>query len=268
MNPESLFFDNVKENRGWYFVEYSPPIPNYPFATVQIVALNQPSIADVVRAMEDELDVWLRKYPIPIMVSAFDCTGSVYDLSSDKPCNHLMGFEDSSGEVKRFWRLPKAHEMPTIALDPGRLKKIYAAIPHRTSAQLRAAALQKAREIRIGSRIAWTLVFMWVVVIPITIAVLGFTSIIVGVATTVYSIMHGVFKALKLTGVIKPSARQREKDREEALMRHHHYHCQRNPQGFQRLKLENLEQEERERIQREGHSLKRKEILKRPEPTG
>jgi hypothetical protein len=40
-------------------------------------------------------------------------------------------------------------------------------------------------------------------------------------------------------------------------MRHHHYHCERNPEGFLRLKQENVERESREEIQREANSLKR-----------
>jgi hypothetical protein len=40
-------------------------------------------------------------------------------------------------------------------------------------------------------------------------------------------------------------------------MRHHHYHCERNPEGFERLKLENFERWAREEVHAEAKSLKR-----------
>ncbi len=46
-----------------------------------------------------------------------------------------------------------------------------------------------------------------------------------------------------------------QKEAEEARMRHHHYHCERNPEGFQRLKLENFERWAREDIQNEAKNL-------------
>jgi len=42
-------------------------------------------------------------------------------------------------------------------------------------------------------------------------------------------------------------------------MEHYHYHCERNPEGFLRLKLENFEREEREQIQNEAKALKTSE---------
>jgi hypothetical protein len=43
---------------------------------------------------------------------------------------------------------------------------------------------------------------------------------------------------------------------EERSMRHHHYHCERNPEGFRRLVAENLERKLREQTRREAAGLK------------
>ena len=90
---DQLFFEVTKENRGWYFVEYRPPISGYQFATLHVVVLETTKTAeDIAATMEAELVIWLERYPVPIMVSAFDDTGSVISLKDHLPCNHLIGF--------------------------------------------------------------------------------------------------------------------------------------------------------------------------------
>jgi hypothetical protein len=67
----------VKENRGWYFVEYHPPVNNFKFVNLQlIITIENPREMDVVNAMEKELIEWLNQYPVPLYVSAFDNKGS------------------------------------------------------------------------------------------------------------------------------------------------------------------------------------------------
>ena len=44
-------------------------------------------------------------------------------------------------------------------------------------------------------------------------------------------------------------------------MRHHHYHCERNPQGFLCLKRENNDSERREQNPREAAAVRRKKAL-------
>ncbi len=39
-------------------------------------------------------------------------------------------------------------------------------------------------------------------------------------------------------------------------MRHHHYHCTKNPEGFRRLLAENIDKEAAERIRKEDEELR------------
>lgn len=39
-------------------------------------------------------------------------------------------------------------------------------------------------------------------------------------------------------------------------MNHYYYHCERNPKGFRRLRAENFEEDEKERIKQERESIK------------
>ncbi|HXV49315.1 MAG TPA: hypothetical protein VEB61_10970, partial [Candidatus Binatia bacterium] len=64
-------------------------------------------------------------------------------------------------------------------------------------------------------------------------------------------------EALKLLGMWPKTDRDLATEEEELRIRHHHYHCERNPEGFRRLKLENFERESREAIRREAAALKK-----------
>src|SRR6266446_4786530 len=126
MKPSDLIFQTVKESRGWYFVEYAPPICSHRFAILELVFPDPVDKRKIVPAMESELRKWLDRYPIPIMVSAFDGKGSVIHLEPVKSCSHLMGFRSKeSDQTVSHWRLVKDEELPVDALDLEHLKKVY-----------------------------------------------------------------------------------------------------------------------------------------------
>ena len=253
MATDKLFFEAVKEDRGGYFVAYHPPHHGNKFAMLSLVVFDARPPAAVASAMELELKEWLRRYPVPVMVSAFDEKGDLIGLEGTRPSPHLIGYSDADSSARMFWRLLKDDEIPGTALGNDALVRVYAGVPYRTSSQTRQAAHAHARQIRIG----WTVVFLWVVVGPAVWAILEWASPAwVGILVLGYSLWQAVAKGLKLSGRWKASPKELKAQEEEARMRHHHYHCERNPEGFLRLKLESFEREERERMQNEAKALK------------
>lgn len=251
---EQLFFEATKEDRDWYFVEYRPPISGYQFATLSVVVLKTGESHEYIAAtMEAELDIWLERYPIPIMVSAFDDTGSGIDLSGYRPYDHLIGLIDTkTNQVVQHWRLLKNDELPRDALNVSYLRKIYAGVPFKTKQQLRAQAFEKGKQLRLG----WWIVFVWAVVVPASVAILEWWSDWLGLVVLVYSLYKAAEKSLRLLGKWPKSRTELQKEAEETRMRHHHYHCERNPEGFERLKVENFEKWAREGIQKEAQVLR------------
>ena len=63
-------YEPIKESRGWYFVEYFPPSSGTRFAGLQLVIMESASQDKIASAMEEELNNFLKRYPIPIMVSS------------------------------------------------------------------------------------------------------------------------------------------------------------------------------------------------------
>lgn len=254
MASDDLFFDAVKKDRGWYFVEYHPPRPGYPFAMMSIVVPEPATPIAIAEAMEVELKVWLQRYPVPLMVSAFDAKGDMCRLDGTRPSDHLVGYSAvGANTISMFWRLPTDEEIPGEPPDKEFLLHIYAGVPYNTSTQTREKAAAYARQMRIG----WAIVFVWAVVVPAVWAILKrFGPAWIGVIVLFYSLWQAFVKALKLLGKWKDSPRELKIQEEERRMRHHHYHCERNPEAFLRLKMENFEREERERIQNEAKALK------------
>ena len=72
-----------------------------------------------------------------------------------------------------------------------------------------------------------------------------------------YSLWKAVQKWRALTGRKRKSQREAEEEKKDARMRHHHYYCERNPEGFNRLKVEVIDQELRADVLKEVDGLRR-----------
>ena len=253
MAPDDIRFGSLKEDRNWYFVEYSPPTTNDPFSLLQLSVVEERDAQTVATAMETEAREWLSRYPVPVMVTAFSADGSVFSLKDVRPIDNLMAWlESADSEPILRWELVMNDVLPDVALNREFLKKIFANVPSKTGAEIRQ---QVAKEMA-ARKVGWWLVFVWAVLVPLGVAVLEWWSDLLGLVVLGYAFVKAAIHALRLTGHLPKSRRQREKEAEDLRMRHHHYHCERNPEAFGRLKAENFRHEEIARTKAEALALK------------
>jgi hypothetical protein len=251
--PDDIQFTSIKEDRDWYFVEYFPPRPGCRFSVLQLSVLEPRDLREIATAIEQEATIWLNRYPIPLMATAFTLDESILPLSGARPIDHLLAWLDASTSKKIFrWELVKDDELPPVALDRNFLKKVFSDIPFKTGKEIRAAAAKHFTALRVG----WWLVFLWAVVVPLIVAVLEWWSNLLGLAVLIYAFVKAAIQALRLTGHLPRSKREQDKEAKESKMRHYAYHCERNPEAFERLKLENFEREAIERTRVEAAALK------------
>lgn len=245
----------IKEGRDWYFIEYHPPVSDFKFASLHLVMTSE-KIPDteIVNAMEREIKYWLNRFPVPLMASTFDNTGSLYSLKAIKDCNHLIGFYDHDRKVRLYWQLLKDDEIPNVALNKEYLDNIYAGLDYETYAELDAKRQKKINAIKRGS----FLLFLWLVVVPALIAILEYYSNLLSLVALSYSLYMAIKTGLDLRGKLPKSKRQKAKEEEERLKDHYYYHCQKNPDGFRKLMLENLEQMSKDEIAKEAAVLKKR----------
>ena len=188
------------------------------------------------------------------MVTAFSIEGSVLSLVGVRPINHLMAWVESAELPAVFhWARVENEALPDLALNRERLEEIFADVPSKTGREIHEQVERKAASRKLG----WWLVFLWAVVVPLVVAVVEWSSDLLGLLVLGYAFLKAAIGALRLTGHLKKSKRQLEKEAEELKMRHHHYHCERNPAAFERLKVENFQREEIERTKAEALALKK-----------
>ncbi len=253
MAPDEIRFCPIKEDRGWYFVEYTPPIINNRVSMVSICVIEEQDSETVASAMEREAREWLKRYPVPVMVTSFSADGSVLAMKGVRPINHVIAWLDpeSSQPILR-WEIVNHDLLPDTALDRKFLQKTFADVPSKTGAEIHEQVLKDVAARKLG----WWLVFAWGVLVPLGVAILEWWSDLLGLVVLGYAFMKAIVLALRLAGHLPKSAVVRAKEAENLRMRHHHYHCERNPEAFERLKIENFRREEIARTKAEALILK------------
>ena len=253
-NPK-VFRDEIKEDRGEYYVVYYPADVRKSFASIQVVfPQDDLDTHGVVRAMEQELEEWLKRYPVPVMVSAFNAKGDVISLSDDFDKSYLMGYIDPvTGGIVRKWGLFKDNELPSEHMDSSYLGRVYDGIPFRLQEEVRQKAQREARTT--GTVIRLFLFF--VVVVPVLIEIISLGLDWLGYVLSGISIFIGIYKAAKALGWLKPSQREKQRAEKDLKMQHYFYHCELNPDGFNRLKIENFEREAIEKTRKEAEALRK-----------
>lgn len=257
----SRVFQPIKKDRGSYFVHYTPARPSEYFASLALVFLERIETARVAQLMEQECDAWIKRYPVPLMVTSFDDSDSVLKLADVKGCDNLIGIV-VNGQTVHKWELLKNGDFPDGNLSESHLLKIYQDLSSSTASERREQALKQSQSMRYGI----FLIALWGLIIPIAVFVIGLVGLaypILSIAIIVYSLGKAIIRALKMTGHFPKSVREKKKEAEELEMCHHHYHCKLNPEGFARLKIENFERETREDTRKEAEKIRIEQSSKR-----
>ena len=244
-----LIFEPGKERRGDYFVEYTPAAPGRLFASLTLTFFQSHEPADIAELMRQESDTWIQRYPVSLMTSSFDDSGSLICLKGTRDCDHLFALPTNDGVILH-WKMLQDSEFPEGPLQENHLRDTYRGTPFSTLEERRTQAVARAKPLRR----AITIIALWGLAVPITVAVIGFASPVLGYAIIAFSISKAIHKASRTLGYVKRSDGEIQKDAEELRMRHHHHHCERNPEGFWRLKMENFEREARDETRREGEA--------------
>jgi len=248
---EKVYFDSVKEKHETFFVEYHPPMNSVPFATLHINYPRAVNTKEVIVQLEIQASKWAKKYPVPVMASAFDEYGDLISIGREKESSHLTVIE-RYGQYEKHWNLLKDDEFPVEVLDTTFLLSVYSDIGYRTQSDVTKDAHKRIKPMR---QLKFILL-IWAVFIPALIAILEFFSPTwIAVIALAYSLWKAYQQWLLMTGRKKKSEEDIAKEKEELRMRHHHYHCEQNPNAFSLMKIENFKRESKNRIKSEFDSL-------------
>ncbi|MBI3818715.1 MAG: hypothetical protein HY286_08505 [Planctomycetes bacterium] len=260
MSLPNVHRDKISEGRADYFVTYQPADGRFVFAIVDLVFPGENiDSGRVARAMEDEVMLWLRRYAVPVMVSAFNAKEDIIRVRPESPDCHLMGFCDpKSGQVVLRWGLLKNDELPPEQADDEYLRNAYKDIEYHNQSDIRDAALHKARRTAHAVRTIVLFIIVVPALIEITVHIISLSNEWIHHAFAGVSIFKGVYELGKRLGWIKASAREKLNVEEDRKMKHYYWHCERNPAGFNRLKVENFERETIERTRKDFEAISNK----------
>ena len=209
--------------------------------------------------MEVEAKEWIERYPVPVMVSASDDKDDVIHVGESIEDSHFTAWRTPDGQIEEHWRPLKDSELPSDALSIDYLLTVYEDVLYQTREEVRKQADDWARERLLQKRITMFGLVAWGVVAPITIIILEKRLAWAGRLATLYASYKAGKYAIQLFGLKKTSRREMEKRDKEQRMKEYYYHCKKNPEGFLRLKAENVTRDERERTARTVEKLKRNE---------
>lgn len=205
----------------------------------------------------DRVSAWLKRFPVTVMVTAWDSKEDAIHIPSKNGESFLMGYVNlQTGKLVQKWGLLKNEEMPAGQNEPKYLEQVYKGVPFQLQEDVRQKAqseLVKWRTTVLTARF----IILFIFVIPVLIEIVGLGVAWLGHTLSGISITAGLYKLVKHIGWIKPSKRQQEKDKEERRKEHYFYHCELNPAGFNRLKVENSKRDAIERTRKEAEMLKK-----------
>lgn len=248
-------FEDTKVTRESYYVEYKP-IYCVGYASVCLNFIEEMEHHFVIRIMEQEAEYWLLKYPIPICVRSFDKTQDYITVKDWDNSNLYVWIDPETTKIKRCWELDRIPDFTKEIFKRDEWPEIITDIPyityeeHQKKCDLDRA--QRAKTIKAG-RFFFATIFG---VIPaIWAIVLYFDPIYIGLLATCYVIIRNVKKIKRM---ILPKYREKEtpKEEKERKMKYYYYHCEKNPDAFMRLVVENNQKEAEGKIIEEFNKLK------------
>lgn len=251
---DQIAFETIRSHKGWYYTSYMAPAPWMPLALLTLTVLEEAPAERVADAVEAELVEWVGRYPVPTIASACDITDDGIELDGLKGSNQCAGWiSTDSGSVVRKWSDSSPPDMPQLTLDSSTLRRIFADVPLRPKIAREQIIVKRKRQVRATTLIA----IIWVVGVPIGfIALEAYGPLWLGRLVALYGVGMAYVAGLKLFGRWPKSESDILSEGEESRRRQHHYHCERNPEGFARLKAENYRRERREAILREAAELR------------
>lgn len=258
MEENILKFEIIKETRGEYFVEYHPlGFPkNFFFSCLSIVFLKTKPIEEIKQIMLSETSAWLSRYPVPVMTTAFDETGSKINFSSNK--DHLVGWVSEDKSTKHTsWNLDDLNAHSEKPFSNEILIDIFKDVPFERYSDLKKRIKEDLVIKQKKIKALKLLLIFWASLIPfIWLTIEFFGPEWIGYIVYAYATIQLLITGLKILGICKPNSNDLEKTEIQRKKDHYFYHCEKNPDAFLKLKIQNFDEEARNDIVEEYRRIK------------
>lgn len=258
MKQKRHYRDDIIEIRPNYKVTYSFASHFSYFAHVSLTYIRDISEKEILKDMENEFKIWFKRFPMPTFIASFDNTGSSIDFSSKDYGLYYFGYPTKDGKYVLKWTKSVDEEVPSLFKSEEYRENIYSDIIYVTQEQINEKLAKEGRDFKIGInifRFFWTII---AVVIPVTWYIGGMIFIYISYISTLAVFFKAISKLLQIWNLRKEYPWEKRDREKELREKHFILHCNKNPEGFQRLVCENFTKEAKERIANEYAILSNK----------
>lgn len=196
--------------------------------------------SEIAAEMEAASTRWHERYPLPIMVFAERQSRKPVGLQELKNADCLTSVSEGFGKpLRHHWgTLPDA-AFPAKNYSNGHLIRMYHDIPMRSSTRARRDADVMLSQIRMFK---WGLILVTIIVpVAFSIYVEFLSPRWVAIALFAYGLYKSGRELLVRLGKINKTEKQKKEEEKRLKERHYYYHCELNPDGFLKLKIENFQ---------------------------
>ena len=254
---EIVHFESIKEERELYFVEYQPPVANNEFATLNLIFPTEVAWERVKEALDEEVEHWLQRYSVPLMVWAWDEKEDIIRPPNGCGDSLVAWSSADSGEVVKSRNIERLDDFLRGTPFHPDWRTIYVDIPVRTHAEVKSEARDKLSEQKRQNRLLRVFLTLWLAVIPAGYVVFEFLGPEwLGLIGLVFVMWKALTTSLGIWNLTKASDREEKERDKRSKMEHYFYHCERNPEGFLRLKSENFREDARQRVRDEAEDVR------------
>jgi len=233
-------YQSIRSLNDNYLLEYSPPNKHLPYSSIQIT-LRKPLPPNLVAELiESEVHKWIAKFPITTMVAAFHPNDDCYDLTEVRASSlYVCYFDKAETLLKATWER-EVKEPAEVYFPQGDPKGYFAhlAITKKFNPE------KERNKLRKQVRFMKFTVLIWFAIIPAAYEIANYLG---PKWLSLLVCIYGLFKAaktgLKTWGILHPTSAEIAKRKVEEKKNHYYYHCERNPQGFLRIKGENFDKD-------------------------
>ncbi len=234
--------------RDGYYVQYDPLVIGHKesCAFVSVRVLNDFSPEECRNIVESEYRYWAELFPLPLQVNLRYEKPSTEYTKQLRGCSYVCGVSPNEFQWGSFTKGQLAQATPS----PFEIRRIYEGLSYKTSTETRV-------KLDIDKKARW-LLLLWSLLLIGLSAIYFYASWqteFFGALAFGIAMVQCILKAAETIGFKVQTKATQEKERIRALKEHHHYHCIRNPEMFNQLKLENFQRRKNERLAGKLYSM-------------